>query len=166
MGGDIFSGRNVRRSKAKTGLSRRIKNNHAKEGENHKAGHCPKSHQASDPQEPEKAEIAVEGADHLYREIRVENTLENGKGKKVKMKPGCSRRCDRGSRRQGTIPQKKRVVSSAATYRETGTKHASTPRLTDNSLTYSIPRSAMPFGMSFNGAITSQRRVGRQAGDA
>jgi hypothetical protein len=30
-----------------------------------------------DPREPEKAEIAVEGADHLYREIRIENRLED-----------------------------------------------------------------------------------------
>jgi hypothetical protein len=41
------------------------------------------------PGEPEKAEIAVEGADHLYREIRIENTLEDEKGKKVKLKPGA-----------------------------------------------------------------------------
>ena len=40
------------------------------------------------PHEPEKAEIAVEGADHLYREIRIENTLEDEQGKKVKLKPG------------------------------------------------------------------------------
>jgi hypothetical protein len=39
--------------------------------------------------EPEKAEIAVEGADHLYREIRIENTLEDEKGKKVKLKVGA-----------------------------------------------------------------------------
>ncbi len=41
------------------------------------------------PQEPEKAEIAVEGADHLYREIRIENALEDDKGKKVKLKVGA-----------------------------------------------------------------------------
>lgn len=41
------------------------------------------------PAEPEKAEIAVEGADHLYREIRVENTLEKEDGEKVKLKPGA-----------------------------------------------------------------------------
>jgi hypothetical protein len=41
------------------------------------------------PQEPEKAEIAVEGADHLYREIRIENTLEDKQGKKVKLKVGA-----------------------------------------------------------------------------
>ena len=41
------------------------------------------------PQEPEKAEISVEGADHLYREIRIENTLEDEKGKRVKLKEGA-----------------------------------------------------------------------------
>jgi len=39
--------------------------------------------------EPEKAEIAVEGADPLYREIRVENTLQDDDGKEVKLKPGA-----------------------------------------------------------------------------
>jgi hypothetical protein len=39
--------------------------------------------------EPEKAQIAVEGADHLYREIRVPNTLENEDGEKVKLKEGA-----------------------------------------------------------------------------
>ena len=29
------------------------------------------------PSEPEKAQIAVEGADHLYREIRIDNALTN-----------------------------------------------------------------------------------------
>jgi len=41
------------------------------------------------PSEPEKAQIEVEGADHLYREIRVENTLTDGSGEEVKMKPGA-----------------------------------------------------------------------------
>ena len=41
------------------------------------------------PQVPEKAEIAVEGADHLYREIRIENTLVDEKGNKVKLKEGA-----------------------------------------------------------------------------
>lgn len=39
--------------------------------------------------EPEKAQIAVEGADHLYREIRVPNALEDGNGGKVKLKEGA-----------------------------------------------------------------------------
>lgn len=41
------------------------------------------------PQEPEKAEIAVEGADHLYREIRIENTLTDANGNKVKLVEGA-----------------------------------------------------------------------------
>jgi hypothetical protein len=39
--------------------------------------------------EPEKAQIAVEGADHLYREIRVPNTLTDANGQKVKLKAGA-----------------------------------------------------------------------------
>jgi hypothetical protein len=41
------------------------------------------------PDLPEKAEIAVEGADELYREIRIENTLTDEKGNEVKLKPGA-----------------------------------------------------------------------------
>jgi hypothetical protein len=41
------------------------------------------------PQMPEKAEIAVEGADHLYREIRIDNALEDAQGRKVKLKEGA-----------------------------------------------------------------------------
>ena len=41
------------------------------------------------PSEPEKAQISIQGADHLYREIRVENTLKNAAGEKVKLKPGA-----------------------------------------------------------------------------
>ena len=41
------------------------------------------------PSEPEKAQIAIQGADHLYREIRVENTLTNAAGEKVRLKPGA-----------------------------------------------------------------------------
>ena len=40
--------------------------------------------------EPEKAQIAVEGADHLYREIRVENSLRADDGKKVQLKEGAT----------------------------------------------------------------------------
>jgi hypothetical protein len=41
------------------------------------------------PDDPEKAQIAVEGADHLYREIRIENTLTDENGDKVRLKPGA-----------------------------------------------------------------------------
>jgi hypothetical protein len=39
--------------------------------------------------EPEKAQIAIEKADDLYREIRVENKLEDKDGKKVGLKEGA-----------------------------------------------------------------------------
>lgn len=41
------------------------------------------------PSEPEKAQIAIHGADDLYREIRVENALEDVSGEKVKLKQGA-----------------------------------------------------------------------------
>ena len=39
--------------------------------------------------EPEKAQISVHGADHLYKEIRVPNRLVDENGQKVKLKPGA-----------------------------------------------------------------------------
>jgi hypothetical protein len=41
------------------------------------------------PGEPEKAQINVEGADQLYRELRIENTLIDEHGGKVKLKLGA-----------------------------------------------------------------------------
>ena len=41
------------------------------------------------PGEPEKAQISVEGADHLYRELRIKNTLIDENGDKVRLKPGA-----------------------------------------------------------------------------
>lgn len=41
------------------------------------------------PELPEKAEIAVEGADDLYKEIRIENTLKDSKGEEVELKEGA-----------------------------------------------------------------------------
>jgi hypothetical protein len=39
-----------------------------------------------DPSVPEKAEVEVHGADDLYKEIRIDNVLEDEQGKKVKLK--------------------------------------------------------------------------------
>lgn len=39
--------------------------------------------------EPEKAEISVDGADPLYKEIRIENKLEDEEGREVGLKPGA-----------------------------------------------------------------------------
>ena len=41
------------------------------------------------PNEPDKAQISVEGADELYREIRIDNTLTNEDGEEVSLKPGA-----------------------------------------------------------------------------
>jgi hypothetical protein len=41
-----------------------------------------------DPTEPDKAQIVVEGADELYREIRIDNALQTDKGEEVALKPG------------------------------------------------------------------------------
>jgi hypothetical protein len=41
------------------------------------------------PGKPEKAQISVDDAEDLYRELRVENTLEDAEGNKVKLKKGA-----------------------------------------------------------------------------
>jgi hypothetical protein len=44
---------------------------------------------AMPPVEPEKAQIIVEGADHLYKELRVENKLQDENGETVGLTPGA-----------------------------------------------------------------------------
>ena len=41
------------------------------------------------PSMPEKAQIAIEGAEDLYKEIRIENNLTDGNGKDVALKEGA-----------------------------------------------------------------------------
>jgi len=41
------------------------------------------------PHEHDKIEISVEDADDLYREIRVENVVEDENGEKARLKPGA-----------------------------------------------------------------------------
>jgi hypothetical protein len=41
------------------------------------------------PSEPEKAQITVEGAEELYKEIRIDNTLKDENGKDVSLKVGA-----------------------------------------------------------------------------
>ena len=40
-------------------------------------------------EEPEKAQIKVDGADELYGEVRIENTLRDSDGKQVSLKKGA-----------------------------------------------------------------------------
>jgi len=54
-----------------------------------KPGTAQKIIKSADPDKPEKVEIAVEGADDLYREIRIENTLQDEEGKEVGLKEGA-----------------------------------------------------------------------------
>jgi len=42
------------------------------------------------PSVPEKAQIAIEGGEDLYKEIRIENTLTDEKGNKRSLKPGVA----------------------------------------------------------------------------
>ena len=41
------------------------------------------------PSEPEKVQITVEGADELYQEIRIENSLTDENGDPVRLKKGA-----------------------------------------------------------------------------
>jgi hypothetical protein len=54
-----------------------------------KKGNVRKVIQSPVPTVPEKAEIEIHEADDLYREVRIENKLEDAKGKKVKLKQGA-----------------------------------------------------------------------------
>jgi hypothetical protein len=41
------------------------------------------------PSQPEKAQIAVDGADHRHRDLRIENTLTDENGDDVRLKKGA-----------------------------------------------------------------------------
>jgi hypothetical protein len=57
------------------------------------------------PNEPEKAQIAVEGADYLYREIRIENSLTNEDGEEVSLKPGAQVKVTVEAEAEATTPK-------------------------------------------------------------
>jgi hypothetical protein len=40
-------------------------------------------------EEPEKVQIRLEGADELYREVRIENAVQDANGKQVSLKKGA-----------------------------------------------------------------------------
>jgi hypothetical protein len=54
-----------------------------------KPGRVQKIIPAAHREDPEKAQIAVEGADYLYKEIRIENTLHDDHGHERKLKEGA-----------------------------------------------------------------------------
>ena len=57
------------------------------------------------PSEPEKAQIAVEGADNLYKELRIENTLIDENGEKVSLKQGAEVDVTIEAEPEATTPQ-------------------------------------------------------------
>jgi hypothetical protein len=56
------------------------------------------------PSTPEKAQLAVEGADHLYRELRIDNTLTDENGGKVRLKQGAEVEVTIEAEAAATIP--------------------------------------------------------------
>ena len=61
----------------------------------------------SGPGEPEKAQISIEGADDLYREIRIENSLTTKNGEEVGLKQGDEVDVTVEADKEATHPQKK-----------------------------------------------------------
>jgi hypothetical protein len=55
----------------------------------------------------DKAQITLEGADDLYREIRVTNTLHDNKGNEVALKPGAEVEVTIEAEPSATIPKKR-----------------------------------------------------------
>ena len=62
---------------------------------------------------PEKAEIAVEGADPLYKEIRVENKLQDEEGTEVGLKPGAEVEVTIEAEPHQTTPKKPENIASS-----------------------------------------------------
>jgi hypothetical protein len=67
----------------------------------------------ADPQEPEKAQIAIEGADTLYKEIRIENKLTDKNGEKVRLKKDAEVDVTLEADSDATIPKPKKGETQA-----------------------------------------------------
>ena len=59
-----------------------------------------------DPREPERAQINIHGAEPLYQEIRIENTLTDQDGKEVKQKEGAEVEVHVEADENATTPKK------------------------------------------------------------
>lgn len=59
------------------------------------------------PSEPDRAEIALEGADELYKEIRIENTLLDRNGQEVSLKEGAEVEVTIEAEHKDTAPKPK-----------------------------------------------------------
>ena len=58
------------------------------------------------PDMPEKAQIAIESAEDLYREIRIENTLQDEDGNPVKLRKGAEVEVTIEAETKATTPKK------------------------------------------------------------
>jgi hypothetical protein len=58
------------------------------------------------PNEPDKAQINVAGADVLYREIRIDNSLTKENGEKVSLKLGAQVDVTVKAKTKATVPEK------------------------------------------------------------
>jgi hypothetical protein len=58
------------------------------------------------PKEPEKAEISIDRADDLYKEIRIENTLSDENGNEVRLKKGADVDVTVEADKDATTPKK------------------------------------------------------------
>ena len=66
------------------------------------------------PSEPEKAQIAVKGAEELYREILVENTLQDEAGNPVSLKEGAEVEVTIEAESEATTPKKQPEAKESA----------------------------------------------------
>lgn len=55
--------------------------------------------------EPEKAQLEVQGADHFYREVRIENDLKDEKGRRVGLKEGAEVELTVEADQEDTVPK-------------------------------------------------------------
>jgi hypothetical protein len=65
----------------------------------------------ADPREPEKAQISIEGADDLYRELRIENKLTTDSGTETRLKDGAEVDVTVEANPKGTNPANKKPKS-------------------------------------------------------
>lgn len=71
-----------------------------------KPGTVEKIIKPADPRDPEKAQINVHGAEPLYQEIRIDNTLTDENGAEVKLKEGAEVEVHVEADKSATTPKK------------------------------------------------------------